>query len=205
MSFRCMSLVRVWLLVAVVGVGALTTTACNSGGVAHRVSEDAVSRVTGQDRLRLDAARAKLQKATQQKAGVGNEEAQANRAVQDAGKGVADAEKELIEYDKKRKALEQKLEQAKRYQAFREQQTELFGLRRKVLAADEVVAAAEYELVKFELVGRVESGSEEAFKTRLSDFRAQLQDAKMAAASARSEYNQKNARVQQMGQEFRRR
>ncbi|MCP4499768.1 MAG: hypothetical protein GY822_07380 [Deltaproteobacteria bacterium] len=192
------------IALAFIAIFSLFGAACNSGGIAHRVPENAVDRVTGADKLRLDAARQKIQAAKEKNAGITQEKQQAIQAIQAASEAVDDAKRALIEHEKKAAELQKKKMQADRYQRFREGQVELFDLKKKMRQAEEVLAFSEYELVKFELVGRVESGSEKTFKTRLGDFRAQLQDAKMAVAAARQEWTVKSKRNQEAGREFRR-
>lgn len=171
---------------------------CSSGGVSHTVSESAIARVTGPDKVKIDAARAQVTAAEQQLRLSGQEEKQAEAAIKQA-------EQEMAQVDRQVEAAEKELEKAKRAREvaetrkrLREEELELVEYNNEVRKHELILARARYELAKYEAVGRVEAGSEPAFQKGLAQFQKQAAEAQVELSAAREEAATQAAKIRDL-------
>ncbi len=148
-------------------IGALAIlTACGSGGLAHTVPDDAMSRVTGEDQVKLQASAQGVAQAEQNLSQVEAQVGSAADNISAAEGEVKDAERELDALEDQRREIQEKITRANAKVEWRREQRVLAQLQAKAAASQILVAKAKHELEKFRVVGRVETGSEDKFQAR---------------------------------------
>lgn len=171
---------------------------CASGGLSHTVPESAIARVSGPDKVRIEAARAEVTNAQQQLQAQGSQQKQAEAAIAEADKGIAEAEKRVRQVEQQLEAAQREKERAELRKRLREEELALIEMGKGVAEAEVIYARARYELSKFEVVGRVESGSDPEYQAGLTKFKTQVAEAQVEVAARKEEAAQQASKVAEL-------